>query len=48
MPPARQAPRDARIRSRVPLLENLSPELRDLIVGFLDALLAVDQANPRH
>jgi hypothetical protein len=40
--------RDTRFRSRVPLLEKLSPELRDLLVFFLDAVLHLDQALERY
>ena len=36
--------RDPRIRSRVPLLESMSPELRNLLVGFLDAVLNLERA----
>ena len=46
--PKKAAPRDPRIRSRVPLLEKLSPELRDLLVFFLDAVLHLDQTIERY
>ena len=36
--------KDPRIRQRVPLLENLSPEMRNVLIGFLDALLNLERA----
>lgn len=44
----RRTARDPRLRSRLPLLEDLSPELRDLVVGFLDSLLNLDQEIQRY
>jgi len=44
LPKKPATPRDPRIRSRVPLLEGMSPELRGLLVGFLDAVLNLERA----